>query len=56
MKKLNACVVLVSSCWALPFVLGASVCLGSSVEHPFDELYEGAHEHPKHSFGLNRAA
>ena len=57
MKLLNACMVLASSCLALLGLLGtAADRLGSSVEHPFDQMYEGANQHPKRPPALNRAA
>jgi hypothetical protein len=57
MKMFNACVVLVSSCLTLFGVLGAaSVRLGSAIEHPFDEMYEGSHKDPPRLSELNRAA
>ena len=57
MKVLNACVVLASSCLALLGGLStAAGRLGSSVEHPFDDMYEGAHQYPEWPPALNRAA
>ena len=57
MKILNACVVLASSCFALLGILGTvSTPLGSSMEHPFDEIYEEGHKRQLRPAELNQAA